>query len=220
MGNSLRARPIERPRAAAQATGQQGTARLTGVVFDSTAMNALPGARVAVLGTNVMGDADADGRFNLTGVPEGSHWVSFFHPRLQALGVSPPSRQVTFRDGQAVDVVLAVPSDRTLLMGWCMAEQSGPAFGALAGLVADSLTGVPLPGAVVKAQLASRRPGDLTSDYYGTDRLGGVIVAAEGQDCNIALYKSGKCRAIGVSNFTLGRFGLWARVDASRFRLL
>ena len=169
---ALAALTLVAPRAAAQATGQQGTARLTGVVFDSTAMNALPGARVAVLGTNVMGDADADGRFDLTGVPEGSHWVSFFHPRLQALGVSPPSRQVTFRDGQAVDVVLAVPSDRTLLMGWCMAEQSGPAFGALAGLVADSLTGVPLPGAVVQAQLVSRRPGDPPPVEVRTDDSG------------------------------------------------
>lgn len=162
--------------ATAPLAGQQGSAVLTGVVFDSTSMRPLPGARVAVLGTNVLGDADGDGHFSLKGIPEGSYWVSFFHPRLQALGVSPPSRQVAFRSGQATDVVLAVPSDRTLLMGWCMAEQAGPTFGAVAGLVLDSLTGVPLPGAVVEAQLASRRPGDpppveVHSDDAGYYRL-------------------------------------------------
>jgi len=155
-----------------RAAAQQGTARLTGVVFDSTAMQPLPGARVAVLGTSVMGDADGSGHFDLAGVPAGSYWVSFFHPRLQALGVSAPSRQVTFQDGRTEDVVLAVPSDRTLLMGWCMAEQTGPSSGALAGMVVDSLTGVPLPGAVVRAQLASRRPGDPSPVETRTDDAG------------------------------------------------
>lgn len=158
--------------AATQAAAQGGTARITGVVFDSTSMQPLPGARVAVLGTSVLGDADATGHFDLKGVPAGSHWVSFFHPRLQALGVSPPSRQVSFEDGRTIDVVLAVPSDRTLLMGWCMAEQVGTGFGALAGLVVDSLTGVPLPGAVVEAQLSSRRPGDPPPVEVHTDDAG------------------------------------------------
>jgi hypothetical protein len=142
---------------------QTGSARLLGIVFDSTEMRALSGARVAVLGTSVVGESDADGRFELKEVPAGSHWVSFFHPRLQTLGVSPPSRQVLFENGRTVDVELAVPSERTLLMAWCMAEQPGPGFGALAGIVTDSLTGVPLPGAMVRAQLVSRRPGDPTS---------------------------------------------------------
>ena len=153
-------------------SAQAGTARLRGVVFDSTSMQTLPLARVAVLGTSVLGEADTDGHFDLTGIPAGSHWVSFYHPRLQALGVSPPSRQVSFRDGQTVDVELAVPSDRTLLMGWCMAEQVGPGFGALAGVVVDSLTGVPLPGASVRASLASRRPGDPPAVETRTDDAG------------------------------------------------
>lgn len=136
------------------------TAVLRGVVFDSTEMKALGGARVAVLGTTAMTDADADGRFELSGIPAGKHAVSFFHTRLQALGVSAPSRQISFDAGQTVEVELSVPSERTLLMGWCMAEQPGPGFGAVAGVVTDSLTGVPLPRAIVRARIASRRPGD------------------------------------------------------------
>lgn len=152
--------------------GQAGTARLRGMVFDSTEMRVLGGARVAVLGTTVSGDTDDDGKFELPGIPAGSHWVSFFHPRLQALGVSPPSRQVAFSEGGTVELELAVPSERTLLMGWCMAEQPGPGYGALAGVVVDSLTGVPLPRAVVTATLASRRPGDPPAVETRTDESG------------------------------------------------
>jgi hypothetical protein len=65
-----------------------------------------------------------------------------------------------------------VPSDRTLLMGWCMAEQAGPGYGAVAGVVTDSLTGVPLPRAVVTALPAQRRPGDSGGVETRTDETG------------------------------------------------
>jgi len=147
-------------------------ATLRGTVFDSTEMKPLAGARVAVLGTTAMADADGSGRFELTGIPAGEHWVSFFHPRLQALGVSAPSRQVSFHAGEDVEVELAVPSDKTLLMGWCMAEQAGPGYGAVAGIVTDSLTGVPLPRAIVTALPAQRRPGDPGGLETRTDETG------------------------------------------------
>jgi hypothetical protein len=142
------------------ASGQEpGTARLEGVVFDSTSMQLLPGARVAVIGTSSVAETDETGRFVLEGIPAGSHWISFFHDRLQALGVSPPSRQVTFTSGQTLAVELSVPSEETLLAGWCLAEQSTPGFAAIAGVVTDSLTGVAIPGAVVQAEAISRFPG-------------------------------------------------------------
>jgi hypothetical protein len=137
----------------------EGTASLRGAVFDSTSMAPLSGARVAVIGTSAVGETDEQGQFVLEGIPEGAHWVSFFHDRLQILGVSPPSRQVTFAPGQAVDVVLSVPSEETLLAGWCLAEQPAPGFGSIAGVVTDSLTGVPMPRAIVRAEVVSRMPG-------------------------------------------------------------
>ena len=144
--------------AAAAAQGE-GTAVLTGVVYDSTSMKALPGAPLAFMVTSVLGETDASGRFLLEGVPVGEHWVSFFHSRLQELGVSPPSRQMAFADGETVDVMLAVPSDETLLAGWCLAEQPAPGYAAVAGVVRDSLTGVPMPRAFVTAQPITRMPG-------------------------------------------------------------
>ena len=168
----------------ADAQDGSGTAVLRGVVFDSTEMKALPGARVAVLGTTVMADADAYGRFELPGIPAGDHTVSFFHARLQALGVSAPTRQMTFDAGQTVEVELSVPSEKTLLMGWCMAEQPGPGFAAVAGVVTDSLTGVPLPRAIVTARVAQRRAGDpeeveTRADDSGYYRLCTVPAARE-----------------------------------------
>ena len=139
--------------------GQDGVASLRGVVYDSTSMAVLPGARVAVFGTSATVDADDEGRFWLDGIPAGTHWVSFFHPRLQALGVSPPSRQVVFRAGGTVDVELAVPSEATLLTGWCLAEQRGGGFAAISGIVTDSLTGVPMPRAIVTATPSGRALG-------------------------------------------------------------
>jgi hypothetical protein len=147
---------------AGNAVAQEGseTAVLRGTVFDSTEMKVLAGARVAVLGTTAMVETDANGWFELTAVPAGSHAVSFFHKRLQALGVSAPARQIAFGPGETVEVELAVPSEKTLLMGWCMAEQPGPGFAAVAGVVTDSLTGVPLPRAIVTARVDRRRSGD------------------------------------------------------------
>ena len=115
-------------------------------------MTYLAGARVAVMGTSVVADTDDEGSFVLNEVPAGSHWISFFHERLAVLGVSAPSQQVNLADGSMGEVSLAIPSQTTILAAWCMAEERRPEALALAGLVTDSLTGVPLPGAVVTAE--------------------------------------------------------------------
>lgn len=140
---------------AAEARAQEAF-QVRGSVFDSTTMTPLAYARVAVIGTNVIVDAAEDGSFLLTDVPEGSHWVSFFHERLAELGVSPPAKRITLADQGTDDILLAVPAETTLLAAWCLAEQ--PALGAasLAGVVTDSLTGVPLPGAVIAAEPPQR----------------------------------------------------------------
>jgi len=178
-------------------------ATLRGVVFDSTQMKPLAGARVAVLGTTAMSDADDTGRFQLRGIPAGVHLVSFFHPRLQALGVSAPSKQVSFHPGEDVEVELAVPSNRTLLMGWCMAEQAGPGYGAVAGVVTDSLTGVPLPRAIVTALPAQRRPGDPGGVETRTDETGyyRLCTVPAGRDVKLQAHfgqSSGRTEVVSV----------------------
>lgn len=141
------------------AAQDEATSALAGMVFDSTAMTPLVGARVAVMGTSAIGTTDEGGRFLLRDVPVGEYWVSFFHPRLQELGVSAPPRQVDLTAGITANAILAVPSEETLLMGWCLAEQPTPGSAAIAGFVTDSITGVPMPRAVVTAEPISRMPG-------------------------------------------------------------
>jgi hypothetical protein len=142
----------------AQVTG--GGSVLRGTVFDSTTMSPMFGARVVVMGTSVVGVSEADGSFELADVPAGEHWVAFFHPRLQALGVGAPSRKVTLPANGSARVELAVPSELTLLKGWCLSEQSRPDRAAVAGTVTDSLTGVAMPRAIVRAELVDPRFGD------------------------------------------------------------
>lgn len=139
--------PVARPLLA------QDTGTVTGTVFDSTAMASLAGARVAVIGTSVLVEADDRGRFTLTGVPVGRHPVTFFHPRLQELGISASSAGVEVTAGGSHTVALAIPSETTLLRAWCAAEVAGPGYTPAAGFVRDSITGVALPSASVTFQI-------------------------------------------------------------------
>ena len=166
----------------------EGTALLRGIVFDSTSMKALPGARVAVIGTNATGLTDPNGSFLLEDVPAGSYWVSFYHERLQQLGVSPPSRQVNLVGGQILDVPLAVPSEETLLLGWCLAEQPTSGFGAIAGVVTDELTGVAMPRAIVTAEPASRSTGIQPIEVRTDDSGIGSCLARGGESISLIDY--------------------------------
>lgn len=134
--------------------GQEGgePGQLRGIVFDSTTMRELADAMVVVLGTSVRGATDEAGRFRLEGIPPGSRSVSFVHPRLQELGVNAPVHEVDFRRGVTSEVLLALPSEETLLEVWCLLEARGPDIARLAGVVRDTLTGVVIPRATVQIQ--------------------------------------------------------------------
>lgn len=148
-----------------------GTVR--GSVFDSTAMKPLGGARVVVMGTTATGWSDDDGTFRVTGVPTGTHAVTFFHARLQALGLGAPSVRVQVPERGDASVELAVPSEPTLLSAWCAAESEGRRYAPLAGFVRDSITGVPLPRSVVTLRVTDNATGESLGTYSGrTDDAG------------------------------------------------
>jgi hypothetical protein len=125
----------------AQAPG----AVLSGVVMDSSAVAAsegvagpprpLAGARVALSGTSYGGETDAEGRFRLEGLPEGSYRAFLIHPRLDSLGINSPGVDIAVgREGEA-EIHLALPSAPTLLRGHC--PELAPRAAALVGQVLE-----------------------------------------------------------------------------------
>jgi hypothetical protein len=151
-----------------------GTALLHGTVYDSTAMQSLAGARVGVIGTSIAGQSDGEGRFAIADVPAGSFRVSFFHDRLRELGLSSMSQPVAFEAGETVFLELTVPSEETLLLGWCLTELAVAGSGAVAGLVTDELTGVPMPHTLVTAEPAQGSVGptvETTTNEAGYFRI-------------------------------------------------
>ncbi len=137
--------PLFAPAASAQ---DERPGVVIGLVYDSTTSVPLAGARVAVVGTTVMGESDEEGQFRLEDVPAGEYQVIFFHPRLGTLGISIPPGQVRVNAGAVSEVYLAVPSRKTILSAWCSADP-GTGDTSIGGIVTDELTGVPLPRARV-----------------------------------------------------------------------
>ncbi|MDE2979776.1 MAG: carboxypeptidase regulatory-like domain-containing protein [Gemmatimonadota bacterium] len=130
------------------------TGSILGSIFDSTTSAPLANARVTVFGTSLVAESNEQGRFRLDGVPVGEHSVVYFHPRLAELGLGTTPVTVLVDSESVSRVTLAVPSRSTILAAWCSAEpEEGPM--SAGGFVTDALTGVPLPGATVRA-LGSR----------------------------------------------------------------
>ncbi|MGI9629274.1 MAG: carboxypeptidase-like regulatory domain-containing protein [Longimicrobiales bacterium] len=139
-------------------TPDGATGTVVGMVYDSTASAPLAGARVAVMGTQSTGETDERGEFRLDEVPTGSHFVTFFHPRLGELGVGGNQQSIDVRDGRISEVVLTVPSRETIVGAWCSAEE-GEGDTSVGGIITDVVTGVPLPGVAIG--VAGERTGVL-----------------------------------------------------------
>ena len=67
---------IAAPPAHAARLMQQGTSTITGIVTDARNKQPIPGASVIVVGTRLGAPTGADGRYRITGVPNGSQTVS------------------------------------------------------------------------------------------------------------------------------------------------
>lgn len=139
----------------AQTADTASRGRMRGMIYDSTVMRPLAGATVqAALRSDMTREpyastSDSAGRFDLRAVVAGEYVVTFFHPRLDLLGLSAPMRAVRVDAGAAgAPVYLAIPATPRLLAGVC-----GPvamdSSSAIVGLVRAATDGRPLPGASV-----------------------------------------------------------------------
>jgi hypothetical protein len=130
-----------------------------GVVWDSTLVGPLSGARVMLFGTNKATSSDTLGRFRFEGLSEGRFTVGFSHPRLDSINAFPGVAEVEVRRGAGSEVLLAIPSYQTILASRCLLQEQPRGTVPLAGRVQNFSTGQPIPRARVSFQWEPR-PGE------------------------------------------------------------
>lgn len=125
-----------------------------GTVYDSVAHEPLSGAQVQLIDAATRARvyaaiADSLGRFRIDTVPAGRYIAGFFHPSVDVLGIQSPLRAVTVNAGAANVVDLGIPGPSHILRTLCGARAGRDSSGALAGVVRDAASGMPIAGATV-----------------------------------------------------------------------
>jgi hypothetical protein len=135
------------------------TGILRGWVFDSTAMRPLVEATVQIVErANLAGGkswgavSDSSGVFRVTGMPPGEYLVSFYHPRLDELGLTAPTAAVAVPAGRQIELDLGVPGARRIIEMYCGRRARGDSSGVLVGEVRDAARPAPVPRATVTGQ--------------------------------------------------------------------
>jgi hypothetical protein len=152
--------------AGSAALAQQGTTAaparpasvVVGYIFDTTVTRPLADAAVQVVsksdvahGVTFSVQSDSSGFFRLPDVPAGDYLVTFFHPRLDELGLSSPTKAMTV-SGARTDVELGIPSTRRVIAMHCGARALKDTTGLLLGTVVEAERPDPVAGATVTAQ--------------------------------------------------------------------
>ncbi len=153
--------------------------RIHGTVYDSTRSRLLAGAEVSLMGTAFTAVTPEDGTFELAGVPEGDYTLTFFHPRLDTLGVILPGSDVSVHAGRASLALAGIPSVETLVSALCEGAH-GSGIGAVTGVVRDE-RGNPLPGVAIRASWTGGWTGDARTVLQTTAREGSTRSEPDGR---------------------------------------
>jgi hypothetical protein len=145
--------PTPAPLPAAPAPGL-----IVGFVFDSTIMRPLAEATVQIVakgdvahGKSFTATSDSSGFFRVTDVPAGDYLITFFHDRLEALGLQGPLRIVQITSGRN-DVELGIPGTRRIIAIHCGPRPRGDSSGVILGSLLKADMPDPVPNATVTAQ--------------------------------------------------------------------
>ncbi|HEX2717163.1 MAG TPA: carboxypeptidase regulatory-like domain-containing protein [Gemmatimonadaceae bacterium] len=129
---------------------------LRGWLFDSTAMRPLVEATVQIVeranvasGKSWAAVSDSSGTFRVTGMPPGEYLVSFYHPRLDELGLSASTAAVAVASGKQVEMDMGIPGARRVIEMYCGRRPRGDSSGVLIGEVRDANATRPVAGAMV-----------------------------------------------------------------------
>ncbi|HEX4936593.1 MAG TPA: carboxypeptidase-like regulatory domain-containing protein, partial [Gemmatimonadaceae bacterium] len=128
-----------------------------GVVFDSTSMRPLAGARVQLVSLPVVGGprtvgTDSAGAFRFDSLAVGAYLVGFSHPRLDSVGFEPSLVRVNLRTPGTVTALLAVPSSRSLVRASCRIDPRVDSTGIYLGYVRSAVDGLPVPQASLRLE--------------------------------------------------------------------
>jgi len=124
------------------------TGTIVGTVVDSSGAP-MQGVRVSTLGSSQEIFSDAQGRFALARLDEGTYRVRFLHATLDSLGLVPPTVTQQVVAGVTAEVAYSMPSAVDLLRASCPSDAS-ERVAVLGGVVRDEATGAPIPGASVR----------------------------------------------------------------------
>jgi hypothetical protein len=129
-----------------------GGVTVSGVVFDSLTGKPLSDALVQVVARGEdpkawSATSDANGAFEITGVPHGLFLIGFLHPALDSLGLGVSPRTLDVTTAAPVHVALAIPSAPTIRRLICAGTSLTDSTGLLLGFIRDADTGIPLSGA-------------------------------------------------------------------------
>lgn len=116
---------------------------IRGVVHDSIADAPLEGATVLLLGSETAVVTGPSGTFRLDEVEAGVHRATFFHPRLDELGLGPASWEIEVMPGEVTRAELWIPSAASIARALCRSEP-----GVLLGTLRDEDDGDPVMGTV------------------------------------------------------------------------
>jgi Carboxypeptidase regulatory-like domain/TonB-dependent Receptor Plug Domain len=134
------------------------TGVIVGYIFDSTVTRPLAEANVQIVtkadpthGTSFSTSTDSSGFFRVTNVPAGEYLITFFHSRLDELGLNGPMKTLAVGTGRA-DIELGVPTTSHVIAMHCGARAALDSSGLLLGTVLAADSPDPVAGASVTAQ--------------------------------------------------------------------
>ena len=129
------------------------TASLTGTVYDSVTNTPLAEAQVQLVDVDHRTRAytvrsDSLGRYRIPAMLPGRYTAGFFHPSVDALGIEPPLRSATIHAGANV-LELVIPGPARIMAAVCGEQPASDSSGAIAGVVRDAASGLPIGNAKV-----------------------------------------------------------------------
>jgi hypothetical protein len=195
-----------------------------GSIFDSTITRPLEGATVQLAsrvdvthGPSFSTITDASGFFRFDSVPPGEYVITFFHARLDAMGLVGPLRPVSVAAGtKRVEVELGIPGARRIYAMQCGPKAPNDSSGMILGTLQSADGGAPVANAAVTAQwfeLTFGSKGLVQSTptvRAKTSAEGRFVICRIPWDAKVGVWATAGKATTGTVNVELTPFGLAA----------